>query len=520
MDGLSWLDSWGAIAAIVATVLVTAMLVNRYAPDHRAKNKRMLRLVALFLFASGASKVIAHFFPNPTLSSFAHATAEILGFFTLVGAGGVMLFELALPAARLRLPTIVSDLAMGVAYVFSALVVMQRFGFHPTSILATGAVLTGILGLSLQATLGNVIGGVALQLDDSIRVGDWVQLENGRQGLVREIRWRHTVIETRDWGTMIVPNALLLASSFMILGKRAGKPVQHRMWVYFNVDFRFAPDHVIEVVEQALRATAIENIATEPAPQCICFDFARDNRDSMAYYAVRYWLTDLAKDDPTNSAVRVRIYAALKRAQIPLAVPAMQVWVEQDSEERRARKVQRELDKRRAALKTVPFLAPLHEEEIDSLAGGLHYAPFAAGEIITREGAVAHWLYVIVEGKAEVSVSGVGAKGGKAKKRTVASIQGPDVVGEMGLLTGAPRAASVTAVTDVECYRLDKASFHRVLEHRPALATEITALMAARQVELRNLVSGADSGAKSGVDDEKVKLLGAVRRFFGLDEKE
>ncbi len=514
MQGMSGLSSLGAVGGIVAAVLLTALLVNRFAPARRMQNKRMLRLVALFLFAWGASKLTVHL-PYAMIGSFARATSEVLGFFTIVAIGGVVIFELALPAVRLRLPTIATDLMMGIAYMLSAIVVMQRFGFHPTSILATSAVVTGILALSLQATLGNVIGGVALQLDESIRVGDWVQLENGRQGRVREIRWRHTVIETRDWDTLIVPNASLLASSFTILGKRSGQSLQHRMWVYFNVDFRFAPDHVIEVVQQALCATPIDNVAADPPPQCICYDFARDNRDSMAYYAVRYWLTDLARDDPTNSAVRVRIFAALKRAEIPLAVPAMQVWVEQDNEQRRARKTQRELAKRRAALKTVPFLAPLYEGEIDTLAAGLHYAPFAAGEIITREGAVAHWLYVITEGKAEVSVGG----GGVGKKRTVATLLGPDVVGEMGLLTGAPRAASVSAITDVECYRLDKESFHQVLEQRPELAAEITSLMAARQVEMRDRLDGAES-VRSGVEDENVKLLSAVRRFFGLDDKE
>ena len=52
-------------------------------------------------------------------------------------------------------------------------------------------------------------------------------------------------------------------------------------------------------------------------------DFSRDGKESIAYYAVRYWLIDLATDDPTSSRVRARIYTALKRADIPLAIPAL-----------------------------------------------------------------------------------------------------------------------------------------------------------------------------------------------------
>lgn len=55
-----------------------------------------------------------------------------------------------------------------------------------------------VIGLSLQSTLGNVIGGLALQIDDSINEGDWIELENKQQGQVKQVRWRHTVIETRD----------------------------------------------------------------------------------------------------------------------------------------------------------------------------------------------------------------------------------------------------------------------------------------------------------------------------------
>ena len=63
---------------------------------------------------------------------------------------------------------------------------------------ATSAVLTAVIGLAFQETLGNVVGGLALQLDNSIRVGEWIKIGdiNGR---VTEIRWRYTAIETRAW---------------------------------------------------------------------------------------------------------------------------------------------------------------------------------------------------------------------------------------------------------------------------------------------------------------------------------
>src|SRR5678815_2267404 len=136
------------------------------------------------------------------------------------------------------------------------------------------------------------------------------------------VRWRHTVLETREWSTIIVPNAQLLATSITILGKRDGRTVPQRMVVGFNVDFRFAPSRVVQVVADALLRGAIDNVAAEPPPNVVCTDFPRDAKDGFATYAVRYWIRDLASDEPTSSLVRARIYTALQRIGHDLDDPA------------------------------------------------------------------------------------------------------------------------------------------------------------------------------------------------------
>src|SRR5262249_44347090 len=146
-------------------------------------------------------------------------------------------------------------LLVGLAYIVTALWTIHAAGGDLSSLIATSAVVSGVIALSLQTTLGNVFGGVALQLDGSIHVGDWIRLEEGRPGPVKATRGPHPVLETRDWDTIIVPNAALLTSNIMILGKREGEVVQHRMWVYFNVDFRYAPPPVIQAFSEALPAS-------------------------------------------------------------------------------------------------------------------------------------------------------------------------------------------------------------------------------------------------------------------------
>lgn len=99
--------------------------------------------------------------------------------------------------------------------------------------------------------------------------------------------------------------------------------------------------------------------------------------DSNCHFAFRYWLTDLAKDDPTDSTVRNRIFFALQRAEIPLTMPAQAVFLTKDSDARKVRKEATQKEQRRTALREVEVFETLTDDEIGELAEGLHFAPFA-----------------------------------------------------------------------------------------------------------------------------------------------
>jgi small-conductance mechanosensitive channel/CRP-like cAMP-binding protein len=511
-DELLW------ILGLSLAVVVTAALVNRFRPNQRP---RLRRLVTVFLlFATASATAIG--FRAADLTSWSTGclvAAQILQAFTLVSLSATLVFGVLLPAVGVELPMIASDLLVGLGYVVVTLVVLSRHGVNPTGALVSGAVVSAVLAISLQSTLGNIVGGVALQLDGSIHEGDWIQLENGKQGQVRSVRWRHTVIETRDWSTIIVPNAQLLGTSITILGKRDGLRVPQRMWVWFNVDFRFAPSRVIRVVTEALHASSIENVADEPKPSVVCMDFTKDMRESLATYAVRYWIHDLATDDPTSSRVRARIYAALQRAQIPLAVPAHTAFVELKDEARTAKRLERQLDERFTALKTVHLFRTLTDDELRTLATGMSHVMYAAGEVITRQGAIAHWLYVMTSGTAEIRARiDPDGPGGKPEQNIiVANLTAPDFFGEMSLMTGEPRSADVVATSDVDCFRLGRDTFKTVLLGRPEIATELSDKLATRRVELVAAREGLDAhGKRERQASERERILRGIKSFFAL----
>jgi small-conductance mechanosensitive channel len=426
----------------------------------------------------------------------------------IISLASVFLFDVALSSIHIRPPAILRDLILATAFIVIAFLLLSRSGFDLTGIVATSAVITAVIGFSLADTLGNIMGGMALQMEHTINVGDWVRIEQV-EGRVKEIRWRQTSIETRDWDTIVFPNSVLMKGRVTLLGHRTGESRQHRQWVYFNVDFRYSPSEVIDAVEAALNAEPISRVAQVPAPHCLVIDF----RESYAAYAVRYWLTDLSQTDPTDSLVRSRIYSALRRADIPLSIPARSIFVTEETEKRRERKLGAEISQRVEALKRIELFHELTPEELRELATRLKVAPFVRGEVLTKQGAEAHWLYIIIKGTAEVHIT----VDGNTEK--VASLGEGDFFGEAGMMTGARRSATVAALSDVVCYRLDKSAFQDIITRRPEIAENISHVLARRQVDLDAIREELnEESMRMRMGHTQKDFLNRIREFFRLGD--
>ncbi|MEZ4220831.1 MAG: mechanosensitive ion channel family protein [Polyangiaceae bacterium] len=313
---------------------------------------------------------------------------------------GVLLFGAVLPRLKVSPPKILQDVIVGVATVFVLLAIAARAGFNLSGLITTSAVLTAVIGLALQDTLGNIVSGLALQTDDSIHVGDWINV-GGREGQVSEIRWRYTAIETRDWETVIIPNSQLVKHEVRVLGRRRGAPLQWRRWVHFHVDFRHDPHRVIEVVTRGLRDAPIEGVASEPAPDCAFIEV----KESYARFATRYFLTQLDRDFPADSRVLSRIVLALGRAGIPMSMPAHALFLTEETAERKQAKLADDMLRRQMALRGAELFMALPAEEIDILAGHMDFLRFAAGEYLTHQGDRGECLYIITRGNVGVRIA-------------------------------------------------------------------------------------------------------------------
>lgn len=500
---LLWTEAVNAQSLWLLGVVVMALAVRTGARERRRAHALILffTLHVLLLVVTAIMGAVGSPFDGE-----ARIPMWVFGAVCFVDAGAHVLFTGLLPRLAITVPRIVQDVIIALLSLVLAVTVASRAGVNLSGIIATSAVATAVLGFSLQDVISNVAGGLALQLDTSLEVGDWVKVGDvsGRVA----IRWRYTALETRNWETVLVPNSVLMKSQVTVLGRRKGAPKLLRRWVYFSVDWRHQPSDVVEAVQNAVRGAKLERVATEPQPSCVLMDMT----ESMGKYAVRYWLTDFAVDDPTDSEVRTCVYFALRRAGITPAIPATAVFVTQETTDRVLTKEQKELARRKGVLERCELFAALSEPEREQLARRLKYAPFTRGDVLTRQGAEAHWLYLIEDGTASIHVAEAGVD------KVVARLGSGSFFGEMGLLTGEPRSATVIAEGDVECFRLDKQDLKRVLEQRPNLAEDLAAILSKRRAELDAVKKGldAETTAKQRAGDAR-HLVDRIRSFFKLD---
>ena len=489
-----------------AAILLLAAMLWRRCPDAR----RIVRNTLYFLAASYITLKLsdpATFALGGTSASIVHAIAMLCMGAAIIRLLGLFIFRILLAAIGVSPPSILEQILVVIAYFAWAMVELHVAGVPLGEIITTSAIATAVLAFAMQDTLGNILGGLALQWDHSLKVGDWIQVADV-EGKIVDIKWRAISLETRNWETVVIPNGMMMKNQFKVLGERTGESVKWRRWIWFNVDYSVAPDRVIALAESAVLLAEIPGMALEPAPNCLLMDIDH----SSARYALRYWLTDLAKDDPTDSLVRQHIYAALNRQDIRLAMPRQHFYVTNRDESYLENKREARFEQRLEALGHIDLFSTLNQVEQLQLARSLEYRPYAQGDFIFRLGELDHFLYIINSGRADVFVGD-----DKGNDAYAFSLEQGEIFGEIGLLTGEPRGATVKASSPLECYVLGKEDISDLLTNRPEIVDEMSQIMVSRQSALQKARAEMAHIEEQHTAQHGVHELAArVKHFLGI----
>jgi small-conductance mechanosensitive channel/CRP-like cAMP-binding protein len=416
----------------------------------------------------------------------------------VIGTAVMGVFEILPRRANIRFPLLLRDLVLVLGFVVVVAGVLGQSGVDVASLVTTSAVLTAILGLALQSTLTNLLAGVLLHVDRSLGVGDWVQFGQ-RKGCIMEIRWRSTVLRTTDGDTVIIPNAQITAQEV----HNFSRPLpRHRAQVHIGFHYRHPPGDVRHVLVEAARGAP--EVLTDQSPDCFPVEFG----DHSIVYVLRYWIDRFDRDADIRGEVLSRVWYAAQRAGLEIPFPTRTIHSAPPEDALAAGA--RTLRERIAVLERVDLFTTLEPAERELLARGLHEKRFAAGELILRQGQAGDSMFIIADGRVQVSL------GQDNINSTLASLDAGDFVGEMSLMTGELRAATCTAAVDVLCYELDHATLQRLLTTRPAIADQMSSLLAARQEGLLRKGGEMSAQAAARTNDRRRALGEKIRRLFNL----
>ncbi|HSS69450.1 MAG TPA: cyclic nucleotide-binding domain-containing protein, partial [Casimicrobiaceae bacterium] len=157
----------------------------------------------------------------------------------------------------------------------------------------------------------------------------------------------------------------------------------------------------------------------------------------------------------------------------------------------------------------------LTEDERHALATQLAPRAVAPGDIATRQGDPSDSLYILARGTVRIFRE---AEPGTAEGRQpLTTLSAPSYFGEMGLLTGQARTATIIAESDVLCYRLDKRGFEEIIRARPVLAEAISKTVAERQAANDATLAMLSAEARARATGTRAgELMRRIRDFFGL----
>jgi len=162
-------------------------------------------------------------------------------------------------------------------------------------------------------------------------------------------------------------------------------------------------------------------------------------------------------------------------------------------------------------LRSIDLFQPLSDEELRSAAEAFRHLHYAAGERVIQEGEDGDSFFVIDRGEAQVQKTIAG------RERSLAHLAEGHFFGEMALLTGERRSATIVAVSDLDLFTLDRAGFHSILAANPTIAEQISAILAERREALSQAEGDLDARFDSGSAGElKQHILDRIRSYFGL----
>src|SRR5213596_2465885 len=399
------------------------------------------------------------------------------------------------------IPHFLREVVGGIIFLIVLLLILS-YGYHAETqlkgLLAGSGVVAIIVGFAGQNLFAGIIGGVSIQINRPFKVGDWLQVGE-RYAEVMEINWRSTRLRTNDNIYLDIPNNEMVSHEIVNLHY----PTEvHAMRIRVGVEYKNPPNRVKEALFRA--ASTAEGVLGTPPVRIYLADFA----DFAVIYEIKFYMGNHARMNEIMDAVRTNVWYELKRRGITIPFPIRTLHVERKA----ARPVQEDHAEALSILRGEPLFGCLSDEQLNHLVKQARLNVFGRGEPVIQEGSPGDSMFVLLRGEADVLVS----KNGSTIQ--VATLNAGDCFGEMSLLTGEPRSATVRADRDCYVMEIGKPTMAEVLRGAPNCLEQLSELLAQRKMATEGILKEATRTGEQFLKERQytATFLHRLRTFFQL----
>lgn len=392
--------------------------------------------------------------------------------------------------------------AFVIGSIILSIVITSVYGKSLTAFLALSGGIGLVLGIALQHSIVDFFSGIILHLERPFKLGDFIMLNNTRLaeapliGKVDSIDWRTTRLIKTDGNTVIVPNnqfTRLVLTNFDL-------PLeQSRMEIEYCIGFEFDTERVIDIILTAL--FSVEGILDYKQPK------VKVSRVTLngAIYQVRYWVFP-TKLSPGRSRdyVNRAVIKYLRYAGITMAYEKTDIY--HSPMEARLHNPD---ELKRTLIRNIPIFKSLSEDNLNFLNNELIERNYHKGVNIVNEGDRGDAMFMVSEGFASVIVQGES----DIEPKVVGKIGPGQFFGEMSLVLGEPRSATVRAEKECKLYEMNKKTLKSLFERDANLLSHIVKVIDDRKQKNENILNQSD---QDGQEVRQKNLMEKIEDFFKL----
>lgn len=406
----------------------------------------------------------------------------------------------------------------GIRYVFSSLIsysigafcfiiILQTTGFNLSTLAFLGGGIGIGIGLGLQDVTKNLVSGLSLVLERKIKIGNFIKF-NEVEGYVTEISTRAAIIKLEDGSSVIVPNRNLMENRLINYHYKTDSV---RLSLLIRVPYETDP---VLITETLLVCAYSENFVLQNPPCQVIF---KGFGDSCLDFELWIWINS------DNMGIRFELLSSLyfsiehnlrqRNIKIPLA--QRELWIrnhellkpsltEIGQDNNLIESSSSSLVSIKQRIQQIDYFKPLDDLHIRKIIEIGNLKKLKESDILFRENDPGDAFYVILEGSVEIFTEKLG--------KTLAILQTGNFFGELALILGSRRTATVKALEETLLFSIHSKQFEKILREHSVLHELIIQELAKNQEELHNRREELRKQGLLTSDEENTHIVAWLRK--------